>query len=290
MLLKELKKQYIEHMKKSGIESAAFDFNYILQEVCGISAADMLTSPDMALNDTDQQKLTEILGRYIQGEPLQYILGYAWFMNNKFKVSPGVLIPRSDTEVVCEKAIEFLKSRENPCVLDMCCGSGCIGLSIADSCPTANVTLCDISPTAVEIAAENAHFTGVKSRVEILEGNLFGALKSKKESHNFSLIISNPPYISREIIKELDSRVRDYEPTLALDGGTDGLDFYRTIVSESPKHLANGGMLIFETGYDQTDSVAKLMRASCVYENIEIFKDYGGNFRGVSGIFKGDIL
>lgn len=287
MLLNDLKKHYIEIMKKSGIESAAFDFNYILQEVCGISSVDMLTDPNLCLSSDIENRFTEILKRYIGGEPLQYILGYTWFMSSKFNVVPGVLIPRSDTEVVCERAIEYLKAYKGASVLDLCCGSGCIGLSIAEACPTSHVKLCDISPVAIDITTENARFLEVNSRVEILRGNLFEALRNSKNSTEFQLIVSNPPYIPREIINGLDARVRDHEPILALDGGIDGLDFYRTIIKESPVHLVSGGMLIFETGYDQTEVVADLFRNSDVFEDIEIFKDYGGNFRGVSALYTG---
>ncbi|MBE7056574.1 MAG: peptide chain release factor N(5)-glutamine methyltransferase [Ruminococcaceae bacterium] len=286
--LKEFKDKYIGKMIESGIESAAFDFNYILQEVSGISKTDIIINPDKTLTEEQTKCLSTVFERYIKGEPLQYILGYTWFMNNKFSVAPGVLIPRSDTEVVCEKAISYLNNFKKPSVIDMCTGSGCIGLSIASACPSASVYLCDISPVAMEISCENSSSLGLSSRVKILKGDLFKALDSLKTSQKYQMIISNPPYISREIIKLLDSRVRDHEPILALDGGIDGLDFYRKIISEASLYLKNDGMLIFETGYDQTEAVASLMEESGFYKDIERFKDYGGNYRGVSGIYKGD--
>ena len=128
----------------------------------------------------------------------------------------------------------------------------------------------------------------LENNIKVLSGDLFNALEKEEIKGKIQMVISNPPYISREIVKSLDSRVRDYEPTLALDGGIDGLDFYRSIIMDSVSYLKKGGMLIFETGYDQTEEVAELMRLSENFSHIERFKDYGGNFRGVSGIYKGD--
>ena len=286
--LKDFKNKYVGLMSESGIENAAFDFDYVVQEEGNITRFDLLANPDMEIYSETEKKLSEIFLRYIKGEPLQYILGYTYFMNGKFKVAPGVLIPRSDTEVVVEQALEYIKNHENSSVLDLCCGSGCIGLSIAETCHSVNVCLCDISPIAVEITTENSSALGLNKRTEILEGNLFEALSSRIKKDKFQMIISNPPYISREIVKTLEPRVKNYEPTLALDGGEDGLDFYRAIVKEAPKHLLTGGMLIFEIGYDQADSVADLMTISGEFSEIKTFKDYGGNFRGVSGLLKGN--
>ncbi len=277
-------------MFESGIENAAFDFDYVLQEEGNITLAELLTEPEKELSPEKEKHLSQIFERYINGEPLQYALGYTWFMNNKFKVSPGVLIPRFDTEVICEHALNYLRKNKHNFILDLCCGSGCIGLSLADACPTLNVCLCDISPDAIKLTKENATNLGLTDRVEILKGDLFSALSSRIIKDKFQMIISNPPYISREIIKTLDSRVKDYEPILALDGGDDGLDFYRKIVKESPDYLVPGGMLIFETGYDQTKAVGDLMAESGDFYRIEIYKDYGGNFRGVSGLFNGNKL
>lgn len=288
--LKELKDKYVKEMKESGIESAAFDFDYILQEAADISLAELLTEPDKEPAPEQEKILTDVLDRYIKGEPLQYILGYTWFMGNKIKVSPDVLIPRYDTEVPCELANQYLEGCKKPKILDMCCGSGCIGLSLAKARPEGEVYLCDISPAAINLTRENAASLELNHCTKILQGDLFQALSEEKKLPKFNLIISNPPYISREIVKSLDSRVRDYEPSLALDGGVDGLDFYRKIISESHKYLVKGGMLIFETGYDQATLVGDMMDESQDFYNIEIFKDYGGNFRGVCGLYNGNRL
>ena len=185
--LKDFKNKYVGLMSESGIENAAFDFDYVVQEEGNITRFDLLANPDMEIYSETEKKLSEIFLRYIKGEPLQYILGYTYFMNGKFKVAPGILIPRSDTEVVVEQALEYIKNHVNASVLDLCCGSGCIGLSIAEACPSVNVCLCDISPIAIEITTENFYDYFRDDEYYTIEKNNFGDVEHIKLVKRFIL-------------------------------------------------------------------------------------------------------
>jgi release factor glutamine methyltransferase len=262
-------------MKKSGIESAAFDFDYILSECFGISKAIQLSEPQLCLEKQEQSRLSEIINRYIAGEPLQYLLGFTWFMDSKFTVGPQVLIPRSDTEILCESAIQAIREKNRPVqILDLCSGSGCIGISILKACPDSRLVMADISEYAVSLSRKNARDLIPGLDYQVIQSDLFDALPDE----NFDFIVSNPPYIASPIVDGLEDRVKKYEPRLALDGGPDGLTVYRRMISEAPSHLSSGGMLILEIGYDQAAAVKNLLE-NAHFTNIRLLKDYGGNYR-----------
>ena len=177
-------------------------------------------------------------------------------MGLKFHVGPGVLIPRQDTETLVEAALINLRARPgSPAVLDLCTGSGCIGLSLASLAPDARVTLADVSKEALDMARRNMHELGVKA--ELRQGDLFAAVGRER----FDVIASNPPYIRRDELDTLQREVR-FEPRLALDGGEDGLDFYRRIAADAPKHLAAGGSVYLEVGAGQAGDVLALLTQS----------------------------
>lgn len=278
--IKELLQYATETLKNSGIETPVVEAGVILCHVLKCNRAYLISHNDRVLQAPEFDELTRLLKGRTEKIPLQYLLGETEFMSLGFKVSPAVLIPRQDTEILAERCIELVQELggQGTRVLDMCTGSGCIAVSIAYYCPEARVTACDVSKAALEIAGINAWQAGVQSRVEFRRGDLFEVLNSEER---FDIIASNPPYIETAIVEQLQSEVRDYEPYIALDGGADGLDFYRRIVEEAPKYLVTGGYIALEIGYNQGESVSKLMERS--FESVTLLKDYGGNDRVVVG-------
>ncbi|NLM12463.1 MAG: peptide chain release factor N(5)-glutamine methyltransferase, partial [Epulopiscium sp.] len=194
----------------------------------------------------------------------------------------SVLIPRQDTEILVETALEFIDKDKEFQVLDVCTGSGCIGISIAYYAPLSQVIGIDISEDALKVARYNAKLNKVNDRVHFIKSNLFGEVP-KNLKGTVDMIVSNPPYIPTEEIKELMKEVNAYEPTIALDGGKDGLDFYRLIVKDGKEYLKSGGILLFEIGYNQGDDVVHLLKSQNFTE-IEIKKDLAGLNRVVFGI------
>ncbi len=285
--IKELLQYAAETLKNAGIETPVVEAEVILCHVLNCNRAYLISHNDRVITEPEVEELTRLINKRAENIPLQYLLGETEFMSLCFKVSPAVLIPRQDTEILVEKCIELVREfgGQGTRVLDMCTGSGCIAVSIAYYCPEARVTACDVSKSALEIAGINAVQAGVQSRVEFCTGDLFEALKNEEGSEvRFDIIASNPPYIETTTVEQLQSEVRDHEPYIALDGGADGLDFYRRIVEEAPKYLVAGGYLALEIGYNQGDSVSRLMDGD--FEDITVLKDYGGNDRVVVGRIK----
>ncbi len=245
-------------LRAAGVEAADVEARLIAATASGKTTAQLLR--DMTLYDTDEveKRAADMLRRRLAGEPVAYITGVWEFRGLPMEVNPEVLIPRADTEVLADEAIAFLEGdRRDGRVLDLCCGSGCIGLAIADALPRARVTLADISAEAIEVSRRNAARNGLAERVGYV---LCDAMAPPPVSlGSFDLIVSNPPYIASFDILTLDASVRDYEPIWALDGGEDGLDFYRAIVKGWTASLRRGGALMFEVGEEQAAEVMALM-------------------------------
>ncbi len=234
---------------------AKVDVRILLEEILGLKSLNL--SANRAVSETEISQLEAALSRRIAGEPLQYILGKAWWMGLCLRVDRRVLIPRQDTETLAELALQFLRPIPSPRVLDLCTGSGAIGLCIAHDRSDARVTLADISSEALEVARENARLLG--AQVETAQGDLFAPLAGRE----FDLIACNPPYIPTGEIGGLQAEVQK-EPRLALDGGADGLDFYRRIAEEAPRYLAGGGYLLLEVGIGQAEAVVALVGGEAV--------------------------
>lgn len=231
-----------------------------------------------------EDKFIELMRKVEEGYPIQYIIEEKDFMGLNFYVKEGVLIPRFDTEVLVEYVIEYINKNykdRNIKVLDLCSGSGAIALSIAYYCKNAFVYGVDISNIAIEVSNINKGRFNLDN-VEFLKGDLFNALEGLNLEGEFEIIASNPPYISRDEIEDLDISVKDYEPILALDGGVDGLDFYRKITKESKRYLKENGLLIYEIGYNQGDSVREILIKEG-FKDISILKDLQGHNRVVFG-------
>ncbi|MDD2218130.1 MAG: peptide chain release factor N(5)-glutamine methyltransferase [Eubacteriales bacterium] len=216
------------------------------------------------------------------GVPLQYITNKQEFMGIEFFVNENVLIPRQETEIIIETIFEIVKERKGKSdikkVLDLCTGSGAIAVSMAALCGGIEVAASDISAAALSVARKNAQNTKVK--VDFFEGDLFTPFQKRfGRTAKFDMIISNPPYIRSSVIPTLQIEIKGHEPMLALDGGEDGLDFYRTIVKEAPAYLKKDGILVMEIGYDQADAITELASADGAYQRIGIVKDLAGHDR-----------
>lgn len=269
-----------ETLEAHGKDGASFDARALLSFVLGIPFRDIPLKLDVMVTEEQKEKYRELLDERLSGKPLQYITGEQEFMGFSFQVDERVLIPRLDTEILAEEALAYLdeisaradKSASRPFrVLDLCCGSGAIGLSLAALAGNTEVVLSDISKDALQVAELNAEHLGVKDRVSLIRSDLF-----KETGGGFDLIVSNPPYVRTDVIQTLETEVRDHEPVLALDGGADGLDIYRRIVKEAPEHLSEGGCLMMELGFDQAADLKKLIEEDGRYSSCRVRKDLAG--------------
>ena len=218
--------------------------------------------------------LSSALKRRISAEPIQYILGKTEFMGFEFKVTPDVLIPRQETEILVETAVKYVAASQSHNatsinILDLGTGSGCIAISLAKLLPNAKITATDISDRALAVALRNAELNGVK--VNFIQSDLFHNYNLEPDTYN--LIVSNPPYIPTAQMKTLQPEVR-YEPGIALDGGRDGLDFYRRIIGSSALYLEGDGFLILEAGFNQRDAIENIFQKARDFKITDAIKDY----------------
>ncbi|WP_455052504.1 peptide chain release factor N(5)-glutamine methyltransferase [Mogibacterium sp.] len=265
---------------EAGISNPNGDADDIFCYVTGFTHNEIITRDTELLDSSDVEAYRERIDQRAAGVPLQYITKVQEFMGLPFCVNENVLIPRLDTEVLVDQVLGIISGMEleRPEVLDMCTGSGAIGISIASLTPGARVKLADISEKALEVARKNAEINDVLDRVSFALGNMFSSLDADEK---FDLIVSNPPYIKSEIIETLDPEVKDHEPRLALDGGEDGLDAYKVIANNAASHLKEGGVLALEIGYDQGEAVSFLLERTHYYKPAAIIKDLAGMNRVV---------
>lgn len=274
LLVRDLVKMGELQLSKAGIDSAKYEAEYLYRHMKNYDRSKFLLMWSKAADDLAVEKYLGLVEQRATRVPLQHITGEMEFMDGTFRVRPKVLIPRFETEGVVLEGEKLLKPKGS--VLDLCCGSGIIGISLAMR-NQIKLTLADYSNDAIELTKENLARNGVKA--EVAQGDLFGAVPKKK----FNMIISNPPYIRSDVIPTLEVEVREHDPISALDGGEDGLDFYRRIVDEAPEFLKKEGALVFEIGHDQGDAVSAMMAEKGVFENIEVIKDLAGLDRAVVG-------
>ena len=265
-------------LKEANIDAPQKTLDVLTAFVLGIEESEVVSRRLMGRLSLDEKQLSalyELVKQRISGVPLQYITGTCDFYGLRFKTRPNVLIPRPDTEILVEQALKFVE--DGYCVLDLCTGTGCIGISLATE-RAVFCTLADINEDALALASENARDCGVSDRVRVINHNVFSDTFSEK----FSLIVSNPPYIPTGDIQSLDIEVQN-EPHSALDGGSDGLDFYRTITERYKDNLFPGGALMFELGIGQADDVAAIFEKNG-YSNIKMQKDYNNIIRVISAV------
>lgn len=287
--IKELLKNAAELLRKSGNSSTpVLDAELLLIHVLNRRGMDfdrirLVTEQCFTPTEEAAGEYMELIEERSKGKPVQYITKRQEFMGYDLYVTPGVLIPRGDTEIVTGKVIELAKGMDKPVIIDMCTGSGAIAVSLAGNIPGARVWAADISDKALECCRINAGKYGLDKRIKAVKSDLFGNLREEGLTGRTDIIVSNPPYIESSVIQELEINVRRYEPHLALDGGEDGLVYYRRIVKDSVDFLKKDGILVFEVGYDQGVRVKNIMEESGFYEGINIGKDLAGYDRCVWG-------
>lgn len=254
-------------LQAAGIEEYVFESKQIIRHITGYTNAQILTKYTQSLSNFQQDNLTAIIKQRLIRYPLQYIIGKWNFFGREFFVGPGVLIPRSDTETLIDVCLEAIKKTENPRVLDLCAGTGCIGITIKGERNDAQVTLVEKFDEALMYTKKNAKHNN--SDVSIIKGDV---LKTEGADGLYDLIVSNPPYINESDMSALQPEVA-FEPTTALAGGNDGLDFYRHITKEYKQYLSKYGTLAFEVGINQANAVAEIMKENG-FLNVQTRKDY----------------
>ncbi len=279
--------QFYEYGKQklmaAGIDEAALDARLLLEYICHTDRNELIIHADRERSSMEEQFYKIVIEKRASHMPLQYIIGEQEFMGLSFQVNAHVLIPRQDTEILVEEAMRYLGDGMR--ILDMCTGSGCILLSLlkySNECEGVGI---DISSDALRVAQENAQ--RLQLDATFLEGDLFLPLKNFKSDKTsdtlFDIIVSNPPYIETKVIDTLMPEVRLYEPVSALDGGEDGICFYRKIAAEAPRFMRKGAYLFFEIGCAQAQKVKMLMQEAG-FVKVEVLKDYAGLDRVVFGM------
>lgn len=276
MTTREATRYVTEALTAAGVPDPHADAALLLSHVTGLPRLELSLAPSNILTREQEQRLSSLLFSRASREPLQYLLGEQCFFGLDFLVDSRALIPRPETEILCEIALHFLKARTTPApqVLDLCTGSGAIAITLKHECPSSDVTATDLSPEALSLAQENAARLGAS--VQFLQGDLFAPIGNKR----YDLIASNPPYIESETCKTLQPEVLR-EPPMALDGGVDGLTFYRAIARQAANHLLPGGLLCMEIGDTQGQAVCALLQAENTYTLPIIHQDLQGKDRVV---------
>lgn len=280
MTLRQAYEEGIERLKEAGIEEAGLDAWYLLEYVTGINRATYFADSNQEMKDSHRATYQTLISERETRIPLQHLTGVQEFMGLEFRVNEHVLIPRQDTEILVETALEKINTKKPLRVLDMCTGSGCILLSVLSygrkKCEITGVGV-DVSDKALQVAKENARILQVDA--EWIESDLFSGVSEK-----FDMILSNPPYIPSAVIKTLQPEVREHDPLLALDGKEDGLYFYRKIIEESRNYLQPGGCLIFEIGAEQGEAVSSYLKQNG-FVQVAVKKDLTGLDRVVCGVY-----
>lgn len=273
MKIEELLRYGKGKLEKQKVEDASIISRILMQYVLKIDRNKLIINKNDNVDINKENEYKEYIEEIIKGKPVQYITNNQEFMRLNFYVDENVLIPQPDTEILVEEVIKSIDIKENIEILDMCTGSGCIGISLAKNIENTKVTLVDISKEAIEIAKKNAIQNGVENKVTFIQSDMFENVKGK-----FDIIVSNPPYIKTDIIQTLDKQVQN-EPHIALDGGEDGLDFYKILINEAHKYLKKDGKIFLEIGYDQKQEIESLAKQSKHYKKIETIKDLSQNDR-----------
>ena len=266
-----------EYLDRQGVASARLNAELMLSSLLGISRLEIYTNFERPLSDEDAAAFKQMLMKRAGGCPLQHITGEVGFRGLVLEVRPGVFIPRPETEVLVEKALEVLPADTPARVLDLGSGSGNIALSVAAELPGSTVTAVDTDDAAVRLTRANAARAGVSESVEVMSGDLFEPLSGEAA---FDLIISNPPYIPEGMRESLPAEVRDFEPAGALFAGPEGLDLIRRIVAGAPGHLAEGGWLALEVDESHVERVEEML-AGDGWAEVEVFQDMAGRPRVV---------
>lgn len=268
-------------LKVENIESPKLKARMLMQFILNKPRQYIIVNDMQELSKGLEQEYFEGIAKLRQNIPIEHITHQKEFMKLNFFVNENVLIPRQDTEILVEEVIKIAKKTNSPKILDLCTGSGAIAISLAKYIEKSKITAIDISPEAIKIAGKNAIMNNVENQITFIKSDLFENVKKEK----YDIIVSNPPYIKKSEIPRLEKQVQK-EPTIALDGGNDGLDFYRKIIKQSYEYLKYNGYLCLEIGYDQKDDVVEFLQNEGKYSEIYFKKDLYGNDRIVVGRLK----
>jgi len=280
-ILKVLLEEASERLRAAGVDSPRLDAELLLAFAAGVTR-EALFANSIVIDDALRDRYATLIAQRASRMPLAYIVGRREFYSMELEVSPEVLIPRSETEVLVTAALDVVASRPVARVLDLATGSGAIALAIAANAPNARVTATDVSAPALAIAARNAIHHGFDRRVEFRLADCWEVLDDGDALGSFDLIVANPPYVRNDEISSLVPEIRGFEPHLALAGGPDGLDFYRRIIDGAREHLAPDGTVMVEVGEGQAGDVATFFRARG-YDNLALLKDFANIQRVVTG-------
>ena len=273
MKIRDLIEKGKKDLKDNKIEDYDIISKLLIEHVCSISRSMIIVHQEDMVDDEKEVSYKKCIEKIIKGTPVQYITNSQEFMALNFYVDENVLIPQPDTELIVEEIIENYKSK-NCKIMDLCTGSGAIGISIAKYIEGASIVATDISTKAIQISKLNAEKNLVRGKIRFIESDIF----EKIDESDFDVIVSNPPYIETDVINKLSAEVK-CEPHIALDGGEDGLKFYRLIVDKAWSYIKNGGQLFLEIGYNQRELVEEILIKNGKYYNIYSKKDLGGNDR-----------
>ena len=272
-----------QFLTDNGIESPRLSAELLLSHVLGLKRIELYTQYNKAVEKQELDKLRELVRRAGQHEPIAYLVGKTEFYSMELNVTPDCMIPRPETELLVQRAIEFLRTRNGPqYVCDLCTGSGCIAVAIAKNFPNAKIIATDICDTALAVAATNVEKHNLQDKITLLSGDLFDPIIPQLDVGKFDLIVCNPPYVSSGEYEKLDKNVRDYEPRLALFAGDDGLDIYRRIIEKVDSFLKPDAALILEIGYAQGHAITELLKQTGVFAGIKIERDFHNNDRIVT--------
>ena len=268
-----------KNLERAGIAEAKLDARLLLEYVCKTDHSTLIAHPDRELSEQEKESYDAFIKRRAEREPVAYIMDSWEFMGLTFKVNSNVLIPEQDSEFLVEEALRYC--HDGMKILDLCTGSGCIGLSILKFTNDTRAVCTDISEEALSVAKDNADALSLSDRALFVKTDIFPESMPEKAD----LIVSNPPYIRSDVIDSLEPEVKDHEPRLALDGDSDGLKFYRRIIHDAKDYLLSSGYLILEIGYDQAKDVTELLEAEGCYHDIQVVRDFSGNDRVVSACY-----
>jgi len=286
-----------EYLANKGIDSPRLSAELLLSGVLELKRIELYTQFDKPVTKQQLDKLHDLVRRAGQNEPVAYLIGKTEFYSLEFKITADCMVPRPETELLVQRAIEFLRARPAPSryrarpgpalVCDLCTGCGCIAIAIAKNFPDARLIATDISDAALNVAAENVEKHQLKDRIKLLHGDLFDPIMPQLDvdkpvsnsERGFDLIVCNPPYVSAAEYEKLDKNVKDYEPKIALLAGNNGLNVYRRICEKAEQFLKPYGALMLEIGFAQGQAVRELLEQAGAFAEIKIEKDYHDNDR-----------
>jgi len=274
-----------EHFTDKGIDSPRLSAELLISHVVGLKRIELYTQFDKAIDKQQLDRLHELVERAGQNEPVAYLTGKTEFYSLELNVTADCMIPRPETELLVERAIEFLRKRTGKqFICDLCTGCGCIAVAIAKNFTNAGIIATDISDAALNIAAKNVEKHQLGKRIRLLCGDLFDPIVPQLDVGKFDLIVCNPPYVSTAEFEKLDKNIKDYEPKLALFAGDDGLDIYRRIIEKADRFLKPDAALMLEIGFAQGKAIKELLEQAGTFGEIRIEKDPHDNDRIATAI------